>query len=37
MNEASILRESARLRHAGVLAPSMHVRHDGRSLDGDTG
>lgn len=37
MNEASILRESARLRYADVLAPSMRVRHDGRSLDGGTG
>lgn len=29
MNEGSILRESTRLRHVGVLALSMQVRHDG--------
>lgn len=29
MNETSILRESARVRHGGVLALSMQVRHDG--------
>jgi len=31
MNEISILRESARLRHGRVLAVSMYVRHDGHS------
>jgi hypothetical protein len=29
MNEGLILRESTRLRHGGVLALSMQVRHDG--------
>jgi hypothetical protein len=31
MNEVSILRESACLRHGRVLAVSMYVRHDGHS------